>query len=51
MATNKVKTARVQDDQSKSPFSGVACLLLLLIAGVLVKVAAFTPIFHLAHWN
>ena len=49
MTMNKVKTARVQDDQSKSPFSGVACLLLLLIAGVLVKVVAFTPIFHFAH--
>ena len=48
---SKVKTARAQDDQSKSPFSGVACLFLLLIAGLLVKVAAFTPIFHIAHWN
>jgi hypothetical protein len=47
----KVKTARAQDSQSKSPFSAIACLLLLLIAGVLVKLAAFTPIFHLAHWN
>jgi hypothetical protein len=46
----KVKTA-AQDNQSKSPFSGIACLVLLLIAGVLVKFAAFTPIFHLAHWN
>jgi len=48
--TTKIKTARVQDSQNKSQFSGVACLLLLLIAGVLVKVAAFTPIFHL-HWH
>ena len=47
----KVKTARVQNDQHKSPFSGVACLLLLLIAGVLVKFAAFAPMFHLARWN
>jgi hypothetical protein len=48
---SNVKTARMQHNQSKSPFSGVACLVLLLIAGLLVKVAAFTPIFHLAHWN
>jgi hypothetical protein len=49
--TTKVKTASAQDSQSKSPFSGIACLVLLLIAGVLVKFAAFTPIFHLARWN
>jgi hypothetical protein len=49
--TTKVKTVRALDNQSKSPFSGVACVLLLLLAGILVKVAAFTPIFHLAHWN
>jgi hypothetical protein len=44
-----VKAARAQSGQSKSPFSAVACLLLLLLAGILVKVAAFTPIFHVAH--
>jgi hypothetical protein len=27
----------------------VACLLLLLLAGIVVKFAAFTPIFHAAH--
>ena len=44
-----VKAARAQSDPGKSPFSAVACLLLLLLAGVLVKFAAFTPIFHVAH--
>ena len=44
-----VKSARAQSDQGKSPFSAVACLLLLLFAGILVKFAAFTPIFHVAH--
>jgi hypothetical protein len=44
-----VKGARVQTAQGKSPYSAVACLLLLLFAGILVKFAAFTPIFHLAH--
>jgi hypothetical protein len=47
----KVKTARLKSDHDKSPFSGVACLLLLLLAALLVKFAAFTPNFHLAHWN
>jgi hypothetical protein len=46
-----VKTARAQSDQGKSPFSAVACLLLLLFAGILVKFAALTPILHVAHWN
>jgi hypothetical protein len=46
-----VKTARAQSDQGKSPFSAVACLLLLLLAGILVKFAAFTPFFHAADWN
>ena len=45
----KVKTARLKSDDGKSPFSGVACILLLLLAGILVKFAAFTPIFHVAH--
>jgi hypothetical protein len=44
-----VGAARAQRDQGKSPFSAVACLLLLLFAGILVKFAAFTPIFHAAH--
>jgi hypothetical protein len=44
-----VKAARAQSDQGKSPFSAVACLILLLFAGILVKFAAFTPIFHAAH--
>jgi hypothetical protein len=47
----KVKTARLKSDDGKSPFSGVACILLLLLAGILVKFAAFTPIFHIAHGN
>ena len=34
-----------------SPFSAVACFLLLLSAGMLVKFAAWTPMFHIAHWN
>jgi hypothetical protein len=46
-----VKTARAQSDQGKSPFSAVACVLLLLLAGILVKFAAWTPMFHAAHWN
>ena len=44
-----VKTAGLRSDQGKSPFSAVACLVLLLFAGILVKFAAFTPIFHAAH--
>ena len=47
----KVKTARLKSDDGKSPFSGVACILLLLLAGILVKFAAFTPIFHIAQGN
>jgi hypothetical protein len=46
-----VKIARLQSDQGKSPFSAVACLVLLLLAGILVKFAAWTPMFHDAHWN
>jgi UPF0716 family protein affecting phage T7 exclusion len=46
-----VETARAQSDQGKSPFSAVACILMLLLAGILVKFAAFTPIFHVSHWN
>ena len=34
-----------------SPFSGVACLVLLLLAGMLVKFAAWAPMFHVANWN
>jgi hypothetical protein len=45
------KAARAQNDQGKSSYSTLACLLLLLLAGILVKFAAFTPIFHVAHWN
>jgi hypothetical protein len=44
-----VKTARLKSDQSKSPYSAVACLLLILFAGMLVKFAAFAPNFHLTH--
>ena len=43
-----VKTAHLKSDYGKSPFSAVACLILLLFAGILVKFAALTPI---AHWN
>jgi hypothetical protein len=46
-----VKTVRLGTDHGKSPFSGMACLLLLLLAGILVKFAALTSIFRLAHWN
>jgi hypothetical protein len=45
------KKARVQTDQGNSPYSAVACLVLLLFAGILVKFAAATSIFHFAHWN
>ncbi len=48
---SKVKTACVRDTEGNSPFSGMACLLMLLLAGILVKVAAFTSIFHFAHWH
>jgi hypothetical protein len=44
-----VKATRAQSDQGKSPFSAVACLIMLLLAGMLVKFAAFTPFFHAAH--
>jgi hypothetical protein len=44
-----VKAARAQSNQVKSPFSAAACVLLLLLTGILVKFAAFTPIFHVAH--
>jgi hypothetical protein len=46
-----VKIARLQSDQGKSPFSAVACVVFLLLAGILVKFAAWTPMFHVAHWN
>jgi hypothetical protein len=46
-----VKIDRAQSDHGKSPFSAVACLLLLLFAGIVVKLAALTSIFHFAHWN
>jgi len=45
---SKVKTARLRNDQA--PYSGIACLLMLLLAGILVKFAVFSPMFH-AHWN
>jgi hypothetical protein len=44
-----VKTARLRGEEGKVPYSGMACLLMLLFAGFLVKFAAFTPIFHAAH--
>jgi hypothetical protein len=47
----KVKTAPLNSDHGKSPFSTVACLIMLLVAGILVKFAAMTPTFHFAHWN
>jgi hypothetical protein len=46
-----VKTAGLRSDQGKSPFSAVACLILLLFAGILVKFAALTSSFHFVHWN
>ena len=46
----KVKVGRLQSDQDKPPYSGIACLLMLLAAGILVKFAAFSPMFHI-HWN
>jgi len=45
----KTKTAHLQNDQNKSPFSAVACLVLLLLSGFLVKFAALAPIFHVAY--
>jgi hypothetical protein len=47
----KGKTASLKSDHGQSPFSTVACFIMLLLAGILVKFAALTPIFHLAHWN
>jgi hypothetical protein len=47
----KVKTAPLKSDHGKSPFSTMACLIMLLLTGILVKFAAMTPIFHVAHWN
>jgi hypothetical protein len=44
-----VKTARLRSKEDKVPYSGMACLLMILFAGFLVKFAAFTPIFHAAH--
>jgi hypothetical protein len=46
----KVKAARPQSDRDNPPYSGIACLLMLLAAGGLVKFAVFSPMFH-AHWN
>jgi hypothetical protein len=37
--------------KTASSFSGVACLLLLFFAGMLVKFAALTPMFHGARWH
>jgi hypothetical protein len=47
----KIKTAPLKNDHGQSPFSTVACFIMLLAAGILVKFAAMTPIFHVAHWN
>jgi hypothetical protein len=44
-----VKAARLRSKEGKVPYSGMACLLMLLFAGFLVKFAAFTPILHAAH--
>jgi hypothetical protein len=46
-----VKIAHLQSDQGKSPFSALACLVFLLLAGILVKFAAWAPMYHAAHWN
>jgi hypothetical protein len=46
-----VEGAGLQSNQGESPFSAVACLLSLLLAGILVKLAACTPMFHAAYWN
>jgi hypothetical protein len=46
-----IKTARPQRNEAKVPYSGVACLLMLLFAGILEKFAVFTPIFHVTHSN
>jgi hypothetical protein len=43
------KAARLQNKEGKVPYSGLACLLMLLFAGFLVKFAAFIPILHGAH--
>jgi hypothetical protein len=44
-----VKTARLRSKEGKVSYSGMACLLMLLFTGFLVKFAAFTPIFHATH--
>jgi hypothetical protein len=41
-----IKKARLQGDQGKSPYSALAWVLLLFLAGIFVKFAATTPIFH-----
>jgi choline-glycine betaine transporter len=46
----KEKVGRLQSDQDKPPYSAIACLLMLLAAGILVKFAAFSPMFHI-HLN
>jgi hypothetical protein len=46
-----VKTARLRSNQGKSPFSAVACLIFLMLAGILVKFAAMTPVFYAFHWD
>jgi hypothetical protein len=46
----KSKTGRLRADQGGSPFSALACLLLLLLSGMLVKFAALSPMVHVAHW-
>ncbi len=44
---NKVKTA--QNDGGESPYSPALCVLLLLVAGLLVKFTATGQVFHAMH--
>jgi hypothetical protein len=46
-----VKIERLPGKQDKSPFSAVTCPALLSPAGILVKFAAWIPIFHVAYRN
>jgi hypothetical protein len=49
----KAKVKTVQSDQvqseGQSPYSVLACILLLLAAGLFIKLAATTQMFHLFH--
>jgi len=45
----KAKVKTVQSDQGQSPYSALYCVLLLLAAGMFVKLAATNQMLHLIH--